>query len=252
MNGFVSLGNCPAMRHKPHTPIAVSQAQDLSYSLRRHYVDDFHFRHVASLPANATVLDLGGNRIGKRGLFDVEKYNLNVVYANLSPAKRPHVQAEAAWLPLRSESCHAVICSELLEHVSDPPAVLAEVHRVLRGGGTLLVCVPFLARIHGDPYDFGRYTDYYWSETLGAVGFIDIVIERQGSFWSVLVDMVRDLAYLNGNRSLPRNQWLKRLISRCLGKAKQKAVQWDCSSGPGRISIPEGYATGFGIRATKA
>lgn len=219
--------------------------------MRRHYVDDFHFRHVTTLPSDATVLDLGGNRFGKRGLFDIDKYNLKVVYANLSIAKRPDMQAEAAWLPLRSESFQVVICSEILEHVPDPSSVLKEAHRVLRSRGILLVCVPFLTRIHGDPYDFGRYTDYYWSETLLAAGFADIAIERQGSFWSVLVDMVRDLACLNGNRSTPRNEWLRRLISRGLGKAKQKAVKWDRSAGPSKISVPEGYTTGFGIRAIK-
>jgi SAM-dependent methyltransferase len=235
--------------HHPH--ISTLQAQDLSYSLRRHYVDDFHFRHVATLPEDATVLDLGGNRFGKRGLFDIGKYNLKVVYANLSIAKQPDLQAEAAWLPLRSESFHAVICSEMLEHVPDPPAVVREAHRVLRSGGILLVCVPFLTRIHGDPYDFGRYTDYYWSETLQAAGFTDIAIERQGSFRSVLVDMVRDLAYFNENRSVPRNEWLRRLISRFLGKAKQKAVEWDRAPGSSKIAVPEGYTTGFGIRAIK-
>jgi len=234
-----------------HSTIAPLQARNLSYSLRRHYVDDFHFRHVATLPPDAMVLDLGGNRLGKRGLFDMEKYNLNVVYANLSIAKHPHVQAEAAWLPFRSGSFHAVICSEMLEHVPDPPTVVKEAHRVLRDRGTLLVCVPFLTRIHGDPYDFGRYTDYYWSETLHAAGFTDIGIERQGGFWSVLVDMMRDLAYLNENRSMPRNKWLRQLISRGLGKAKQKAVEWDRSPGSSKVSVPEGYTTGFGIRAIK-
>ncbi|MBI4966315.1 MAG: class I SAM-dependent methyltransferase [Desulfomonile tiedjei] len=239
------------MREQPHSDIALAQARNLSYSLRRHYVDDFHIRHVAALGAGSLVLDLGGNRVGKRGLFDIEKYNLNVVYANLSTAKQPHVQAEAAWLPLREESFDAVVCSELLEHVPDPLAVLGEAHRVLRGRGTLLVCVPFLARIHGDPYDFGRYTDYYWSEKLRAVGFTDIAIEHQGSFWSVLVDMARDLAYLNENSSLLGREWVRRLISRALGKAKQKAVEWDRSPDSCKVSVPEGYSTGFGIRAIK-
>lgn len=240
------------MRNQKHTQISVIQARNLSYSLRRHYLDAFHFRHLAALPSDSLVLDLGGNRIGKRGLFDVEKYDLKVVYANLSIAKRPHLQAEAAWLPLREETFDAVICSELLEHVPDPIAVVKETHRVLRAGGTLLVCVPFLTRIHGDPFDFGRYTDYYWLETLKEAGFIDITIEHQGRFWSVLVDMLRDLAYFNENRSVPRNAMLRRLISRAMAKARQKAVEWDSSAGHEKFSVPEGYATGFGIRATKA
>ena len=137
------------------------RASHLDYSVRRYLVDEFHFRHVPNLSANSRVLDLGGNRICKRGQFNIERYNLHVVYANLSTAKQPDVRVDATWIPVQDGCFDAVICSELLEHVPDPLAVLREVYRVLRAGGTLLVCVPFLYRIHGDPYDFGRYTDHF-------------------------------------------------------------------------------------------
>jgi len=168
--------------------------QDLSYSLRRYFVDEFHFCHVPNLPANSRVLDLGGNKFRKRGQFDIEHYNLRVVYANLSTAKQPDVLVDAAWAPFQGECFDAVICSELLEHVPDPLVILREVHRVLRVGGTLLSCAPFLYRIHGDPYDFGRYTDYSWHSILQEVGFHDIMIEQQGLFYSVLVDFLKQYA----------------------------------------------------------
>ncbi len=73
-------------------------------------MDEFHFRNVASLPDGGLILDLGGNRIAKRGLFDIERYDLRVIYANLSTAKRPHVQAEAEHLPFMAGKFDAVIC----------------------------------------------------------------------------------------------------------------------------------------------
>ena len=69
------------MRGEGSLPIGLTQSRDLTYSLRRHFVDEFHFRNVASLPDGGLILDLGGNRIAKRGLFDIERYDLRVIYA---------------------------------------------------------------------------------------------------------------------------------------------------------------------------
>ncbi|MDQ7782423.1 MAG: methyltransferase domain-containing protein [Desulfomonilaceae bacterium] len=242
------MGGTPKLRFFPKS----HPMRDLGYSLRRHFVDQFHFRHVADLTPGALVLDLGGNRIAKRGLFDIEHYGLQVVYANLSTAKQPHVQMDAAALPFGEGRFHAVICSELLEHVPDPVAVQSEIYRVLRPQGIALMCVPFLNKIHGDPYDYGRYTEFFWSNHLERIGFRDIEIERHGSFWSVLVDMLRDLACT----MLGRRGWglvsLIRLVSFMLFVAKIKALKWDGSTDSKRSLVPEGYTTGFGITAVKA
>jgi ubiquinone/menaquinone biosynthesis C-methylase UbiE len=47
-----------------------------------------------------------------------------------------------AQLPLASNSCDGVLCSSVLEYVSDVDACLKEFARVLRPGGLLLVSVP--------------------------------------------------------------------------------------------------------------
>ncbi len=108
------------MEVQDHAAICHRELKNLGYSLRRYFVDAFHFRHVPGLPVGEPVLDLAGNRIGKRGCFDIERYGLPVVYANLSPAKRPDVQADGIALPFRTGTFGSVICSELLEHVTVP------------------------------------------------------------------------------------------------------------------------------------
>lgn len=230
-------------------PIGPQQARSLGYSLRRHFVDQFHVRSVPTLSKASLVLDLGGNRVGKRGLFDIERYGLRVVYANLSTNKKPDVKASAEYLPFREASFDAAICSELLEHVPSPPAVLAEIGRVLKRGGTLLICVPFLNRIHGDPSDYGRYTDYYWSETLDGSGFDSVSIEKQGLFWSVLVDMLRDLAYARA--ATWKDGFCLKTLAAGLALAKRKALDWDSGSKTQDSPILAGFTTGFGIRAKK-
>jgi 2-polyprenyl-6-hydroxyphenyl methylase/3-demethylubiquinone-9 3-methyltransferase len=49
------------------------------------------------------------------------------------------VRGDVARLPFRDESFDVVVAGEILEHVTDLPAVVAEVCRVLRVGGTLVI-----------------------------------------------------------------------------------------------------------------
>jgi SAM-dependent methyltransferase len=228
---------------------AGSLAGSLGFSLRRHYVDDFHSRYVAALRGGSLVLDLAGNRTGKRGFFDIERYALNVVYANLSAAKRPDVQAYAESLPFGDAIFDAVICSEMLEHVMDPVPVLEEIRRVLKVNGVLLISVPFLNRIHGDPHDYGRYTDFFWAEILKNSGFAGIFIEKQGLFWSVLADMLRELLYIRAERY--KSGLLVSLLGALVSVVKKKAVRSDFSKTVKESPVLSSYTSGFGIKATK-
>jgi len=221
---------------------------EIDYSIRRYYVDEFYSAEVAKLKANSKILDLGGNKINKRGRFNIEHYGLNVLYANLSTAKQPDVQSDAALLPFASESFDVVICSELLEHVPEPPAILQEANRVLRKGGIVLICVPFLYQIHGDPYDFGRYTDYYWLKQLDKAGFTEIRIQKQGLFWSVVVDMLR--AWLYDLQVGGKLRFRKAAIY-LVARARQLAVKWDAHDYNVHHPFHSSFTTGFGICAHK-
>jgi SAM-dependent methyltransferase len=49
---------------------------------------------------------------------------------------------DAAALPYRSEQFDAVVCVDVLEHLDDDRAALADIYRVLKPGGRLLATVP--------------------------------------------------------------------------------------------------------------
>jgi len=76
----------------------------------------------------------------------------NVIYIDLSHlalktlVKFNHggqyVAGAADQLPFRSRSISTVICSEVLEHLSDDQAALNEISRILRIQGTLILTVP--------------------------------------------------------------------------------------------------------------
>lgn len=72
----------------------------------------------------------------------------------------PYTQfvADAHAIPLADGSVDAVVVQAVLEHVLDPAAVVAEIHRVLRDGGLVYAETPFLQQVHAGAYDFTRFT----------------------------------------------------------------------------------------------
>lgn len=83
-------------------------------------------------------------------------------------------------------SVDTVLCSEVLEHVPHPAKAAGELARVLKPGGTLIVTVPFMARLHEEPHDYFRYTRHGLRRLLVEAGFeIDDIVET-GSLFSFL------------------------------------------------------------------
>lgn len=51
-----------------------------------------------------------------------------------------------------------VLCNAVLEHVQFPDKVMCELYRVLKPGGHLILCVPFIQPYHPTPTDYRRYS----------------------------------------------------------------------------------------------
>ncbi len=101
-------------------------------------------------PAPASVLDCGcGTGMLTRRL-DGRRRRV-VAVDHFAPVLRkaarsaPHatlVEASLAQLPFDDATFDSAACLDVLEHVEDPEAVVAELARVVRGGGTLVVSMP--------------------------------------------------------------------------------------------------------------
>ncbi len=219
---------------------------EITLTMRRYYVDVFFMQHVDALPRQQSILDIGGHKINKRGQFDIDQYDQSIVYLNLTTDKSPDIQADAKIMPFAKDTFDVVICGELLEHVPDPRLVLRDIYRVLKPAGKLLLTVPFLYPIHADPYDYGRYTDYFWMENLQEIGYVDITIEKQGRLWSVVADFLYQ--YIRVRQDQKR---FTRGMMRFLHWFQKRAVKLDNDSSNLESVRFNSFTTGFGIVCRK-
>ena len=146
---------------------------------------------------NGVTLDVGGGR--KRGSF---KAPSDVTWLVLDSSREfgPHILGDAQNIPVKSNTVDCVKCTELLEHVEFPERVLDEISRVLKPGGILILSVPFIFGIHGDPYDFQRFTDQKLARMLED-NFKIITLKKHGLFFTVLAYMIRQ-SVLSCTRSI--------------------------------------------------
>jgi SAM-dependent methyltransferase len=73
---------------------------------------------------------------------------------------KPQVYGDAQQLPFSSDCVETVTLLEVLEHLPNPNAAIAEAYRILKKRGILIITVPFLYPIHDAPFDFQRWTKY--------------------------------------------------------------------------------------------
>lgn len=88
---------------------------------------------------------------------------------------------DATAIPAPDASYDFVLCTEVLEHVPRPDAVIREVARLLRPGGTAVFTAPLGSGIHQEPHHYyGGFTPYWYQRVMGEVGFGRIAIESNG------------------------------------------------------------------------
>jgi len=81
------------------------------------------------------------------------------------------VRGDGYALPFGSGTFGGAICSEVLEHVWEPPRMLAELRRVMRPGAWVIVTTLWAFPFHGFPSDYWRFSDVALSRLLHEAGF---------------------------------------------------------------------------------
>jgi len=99
------------------------------------------------------ILDLGSGGAPYRGLIGKDAV---YVRCDLDGGARPDVAARAERLPFADGAFEAVLATQVLEFVSDPRGMVAEIARVLRPGGQACVTTP-AAFPYDDAVPAGRF-----------------------------------------------------------------------------------------------
>ena len=134
------------------------------------------------------VLDIGGR---DRGRFQKPKQEVEEwIFADIEPQNNPDILLDVAGMRnIATKSIDVILATELFEHVENINQGLKECFRVLKNNGVMILSVPFLYRVHGDPYDFRRWTSIKWKKETTGVGFKIEKFEIMGRYFTVLWDM---------------------------------------------------------------
>jgi SAM-dependent methyltransferase len=141
------------------------------------------------------VLDVGCGQKPYEKLFATTKYvGLEIDTPHSRARGIADYYYDGTTFPFENSTFDAVVCNQVLEHVFQPEQFLAEVHRVLKPGGKLLLTVPFVWDEHEQPHDFARYTSFALHYLLQNADFALISHQRTLANFSIIAQMVN--AYL--------------------------------------------------------
>jgi len=115
------------------------------------YVDRYYNKFINKY---CTGKDIVALNLGS-GNSDLSDYVSNVDLFNY-----PNVNlvCDIEHLPLKDNSCDAILNIAVLEHVKNPEKIVAEIFRVLKKGGLVFSFFPFIQGYHASPFDYSRRT----------------------------------------------------------------------------------------------
>jgi SAM-dependent methyltransferase len=97
-------------------------------------------------------------------------------------------------IPYPAARFDGAICIEVLEHVEEPAALLAEIARVLKPRSPLLLTMPWSARRHHVPHDYQRFTREKLMLVLQQAGFEQVEVRERGNDLSAIASKLVALA----------------------------------------------------------
>lgn len=122
--------------------------------------------------ASGKLLDVGCGTKPYRDYFNVSNYvGLDIDSEENRARGTADFLYDGSGFPFDNAEFDWVLCNQVFEHVFNPKIFLAEIQRVLKPGGMLLLTMPFVWDEHEQPYDYGRYTSFGLNSLLEDAGF---------------------------------------------------------------------------------
>jgi SAM-dependent methyltransferase len=128
-----------------------------------------------------TVLDLASGD----GSTALQRVAPAARWVRVDVGHRPDVRADlTASLPFGDDAADGAALVWFLYIAPDPAAVLAEIRRVLRPGGVLLLATPLAFGLNPEPRDLWRFTGEGLERLLDEAGFQGLDIVSLGGRWT--------------------------------------------------------------------
>lgn len=124
---------------------------------------------VSKLPVDAKILDVGAGHGDFADIFVGRKYySLDIV---------PYAEVDLVTdlnevNPFKDGAFDVVALMNVLEHVYESRSLLKSVTRIVAPGGSVVITVPFLLKVHQAPFDFARYTPYFIEKMAAEAGLL--------------------------------------------------------------------------------
>jgi SAM-dependent methyltransferase len=160
-------------------------------------------------------LDLGAGNSKYRS--EIRRRSTSYIALDIGGGRYIDVVGEIHALPFAEEVFDTVICTQVLEHVTEPWEAVAEMSRVLRPGGKCIITAPFLVPFHGDPGDYYRFTRDGMRYLCYRTGLEVLEVGEYGGGFMVLAEMIRFALNNPYERYRPLSVcgiWLHRILSK--------------------------------------
>jgi SAM-dependent methyltransferase len=166
--------------------------------LERESICRFMEEQADNLRGGSRVLDVGAGEAPYRELFNDHEYvTLDHPDTPHSGAVDMHGRADA--IPAVDGSFDVVVCTQVLEHVSNPFLAMKEFRRVLREGGLLIATVPFVWEEHETPHDYYRYTRYGIEHLAREAGFEHLEVRPRTDCFTTAAQILRNICWAMGS-----------------------------------------------------
>lgn len=160
----------------------------------RHHLEAWIKEAAETLPAGALVLDAGSGDAPYRSLFDHARYESADFGALDKHYDPPTYVCDLRAIPVEDERFDRVISTQVLEHMPDPAAVMAEFARIVKPGGEVWMSAPLFYEEHEQPYDFYRYTQFGWKHLAEQAGLEVKSIDWLEGYYGTLSYQLRTAA----------------------------------------------------------
>lgn len=171
--------------------------------INRYYLD----RDIKSAVLHANlygrVLDIGcGDKPYHAYFKNVKKY-VGIDFPDFSRSKgyglpgRPDVYFPDTYLathklPFADNSFDHAVSFQVLEHHPEPEKLIAEMARIVKPGGQLIISAPFIWSIHEAPHDYYRFTHFALVRMFNKYECTVQYVQKQGSICSLIITLLTD------------------------------------------------------------